>query len=393
VPLSDVGRSVESIEYWSRALEISGEFPMARGNRGYGLYRYARFLHDEGHQALFLKEAYRDFSIVLQFELYRDAEISFKEIKTRIELTLDPGFLEKEIDLNQYPLGDSFEEVSYRKWCINQKLFINPLNDLGAYSIAATDVLHLPSIVVMLGEGAYYAGLFNQLKQEFVSARFLLYEGLSISAPHYSDRDVILRNTLDYPAYSLAIEKVKLAFRSAYSLFDKVAFFLNHYLDLAVPHRNISFKTIWYERGSKKMGISQKIIALNNNALTGLFWLSKDLSEAREDFVDAMEPDAQEIEQLRQHAEHRYLKIHESFFDLDHKDHPQGLVLTDTLAKSVSRDVFCAKSLRMLRLSRAALIYLCLIVQAEEERRSQERSPESSVMPIILDTWEDNWKC
>jgi len=390
--LSYVGRSVESIEYWNRALEISAEFPMARGNRGYGLYYYARFLHDQGHQALFLKEAYKDFSSALQFELYPDAANSFQELKSRIKTMFQLDFLEEEIDLNEFSLGDSTEEISYRRWCINQALFINPLNDLGAYSIAATDILHLPSIVVPLGEGPYYAGFFNQLKQEFVSARFLLYEGLTADEIHYSDHDVILINTLDYPVYSLAVEKMKFAFRVAYSLFDKIAFFLNHYIDLEIPHRKISFKTIWYEKCSREKGINSKIETLKNNALRGLFWLSKDLSEGREGFVDAMEPDAQEIEQLRQHAEHRYLKIHDSFFDLNYKDDSKRFGLTDTLAKSISRDDFCKKALRMMRLSRAGLIYLCLIIQTEEERRSQERSPESPVMPMILDTWEDDWK-
>lgn len=390
--LSHVGRSVESIEYWNRALEISAEFPMARGNRGYGLYHYARFLYDQGHQALFLKEAHKDFSSALQFELYPEAAKSFQELKSRIETLFQLDSLEEEIDLNEFSLGDSTEEISYRSWCINQALFINPLNDLGAYSIAATDVLHLPSIVVPLGEGPYYAGFFNQMKQEFVSARFLLYEGLTTDETHYSDHDVTLVNTLDYPVYSLAVEKMKFAFRVTYSLFDKIAFFLNHYLDLKIPHRKISFKTIWYEKCNREKGINSKIEALKNNALRGLFWLSKDLSERREGFVDAMEPDAQEIEQLRQHAEHRYLKIHDSFFDLDYKDDSERLGFTDTLAKSISRDDFCEKSLRMMRLSRAGLIYLCLIIQTEEERRSQERSPESPVMPMILDTWEDDWK-
>jgi hypothetical protein len=106
--------------------------------------------------------------------------------------------------------------------------------------------------VVPLGEGPYYAGFFNQMKQEYVSVRFLLYEGLTTDEIHYSDNDVTLINTLDYPVYSLAVEKMKFAFRVAYSLFDKIAFFLNHYTDLEIPHKKISFKTIWYERCSRE---------------------------------------------------------------------------------------------------------------------------------------------
>ena len=383
--LSYVGRPVEAIEYWNRALKVIPEFPMACGNRGYGLYHYARFLHDQGHQSLFLKEAYKDFSSALRFTLYPEAEKSFRELMSSIETSLQSSFLQEEIDLNDFPCGDSEEEIAYRKWCINQTLFINPLNDLGAYSIASTDVLHLPNIVVPLGEGPYYAGFFNQLKQEFVSARFLLYEGLHSNEVHYSDRHVTLINTLDYPLYSLAIEKVKFAFRVAYSLFDKISFFLNHY-------RKISFKTIWYERCNRDKGINPKVEALKNNALRGLFWLSKDLSEKREGFIDAIEPDAQQIELLRQHAEHRYLKIHDSFLSLDYKDSSHKFGLTDTLAESISRNDFEEKALRMMRLARASLIYLCLVIQSEEERRTQESSSDKPVMPMSLGTWEDDWK-
>src|SRR5207245_1998729 len=90
-------------------------------------------------------------------------------------------------------------------------------------------------------------GFFNQIKQEFVSARYLYYEGLRSKGPHFSDRDVLLYNTLDYPVYSLATEKLRAAFRLAYSLFDKISFFLNHYLQLGHNPNKVSFRGVWCE--------------------------------------------------------------------------------------------------------------------------------------------------
>ncbi|MEM8637314.1 MAG: LA2681 family HEPN domain-containing protein [Cyanobacteria bacterium P01_G01_bin.54] len=339
-----------------------------------------------------MKQAHEDLDLALKFKLYPEAENGFREFMSNIELSLCQDFLQEEIDLNDFVLGDSKEESDYRRWCLDEILFINPLNDLGAYSIASKDSLHLPNIVVPVGEGPYYAGTFNQLKQEFISARFLLYEGLHSDEVHYSDRDVTLMNTFDYPLYSLAVEKIKIAFRVAYSLFDKIAFFLNYYIDLGISERRISFKTIWYEKCNRDKGINPKFEALNNNPLRGLFWLSKDLSEKREGFVEALEPDAQEIESLRQHAEHRYLKVHDSLFSLTQENNSERLGLADTLAKSISRADFGDKALRMLRLSRASLIYLCLVIQAEEKRRMKERSPDSPIMPMVLDSLEDSWK-
>ena len=48
--------------------------------------------------------------------------------------------------------------------------------------------------------------------------RRVLWEGIKSDEPHFSDREVLLYNTLDYPSYGLSVEKVKMAFRMAYSI-------------------------------------------------------------------------------------------------------------------------------------------------------------------------------
>src|SRR5260370_37886414 len=104
-----------------------------------------------------------------------------------------------------------------------------------------------------------FFAFFNQIKQEFVSARFLRFEGITSSGAHYSDRGVLLHNTFDYPTYSLAIERVKSAFRILYSLFDKIAFFLNQYLELAIPERQVTFRTFWYVSQDRKKGLRPEL--------------------------------------------------------------------------------------------------------------------------------------
>jgi len=41
----------------------------------------------------------------------------------------------------------------------------------------------------------------------------------------------------------------------------------------------------------------------------GLYWLAKDLSEQRTDFVDPIEPDAQNIVKIRNFVEHKFLTL------------------------------------------------------------------------------------
>jgi len=390
--MNEIGRSVEAIEYWDRALSITPSFGMARGNRGYGLSYYAGSLYDTGHYAVFLKHAHTNLEeALLSPDLYEDARQGFTRIRDWIESVISPE--QVDIDMEAFSLGDSNDEINYRKWCLKNRLFLNPLNDLGPYPIAATDVLGLPSIVVDIGEGPYYPGYFNQMKQEFVSARYLYYEGVHSENPHFSDREVLLFNTLDYPSYSLAVEKMKASFRMAYSLFDKIAFFLNHYLRLSIPERNVSLRTIWYKSQNRKGGLRDEFTQRQNWPLRGLFWLSKDLYEDKPGFKESIEPDAQELHEIRNHLEHKYLKLHDDMWmGPSERDHKMFRALADTLAHSMYRRDFQEKALRLIKMVRAALVYLSLAIHWEEQKRKKERDPEAIVPGMPLDIWEDEWK-
>jgi LA2681-like HEPN len=94
-------------------------------------------------------------------------------------------------------------------------LFLNLLNELGPKSVAAHDPLVLPSFVTKLGEPPTLIGYFNQLKQEFVSARRTFFEGIQDGPAHLSDNGVLLINTLDYPSYGLGAEKIRTSYRTA----------------------------------------------------------------------------------------------------------------------------------------------------------------------------------
>ena len=59
-----------------------------------------------------------------------------------------------------------------------------------------------------IDEPPIYQTIYNQLKQEFVSARFLLYEGMNIQKKHFSDKDNLQIDTLDYAVYSYISEKL-----------------------------------------------------------------------------------------------------------------------------------------------------------------------------------------
>ena len=396
--LNTVGRFVEAIGYWDEALAILPYFSMAQGNRGYGLICYAQALYDDGHQPIFLRHAHVGLRTALSSDpddvngvdpWARDA---FGEKLAWLESTLVPDYLRLGTQMEDFPLGDSEDEIRYRRWCLQHRLFLNPLNDLGPYTVAAHDVLTTPSIVVKPGEGMHFQGFYNQLKQEYASARYLYYEGATSTSPHFSDKGVLLINTLDYPCYSLAVEKVKMAFRMSYSLLDKVAYFLNDYLALGIPERKVNFRSFWYDKQERKRGLLPAFEACDNWPLRGLFWLSKDLFEDAPEFRECLEADAQELDSVRNHAEHKYLKLHENLWSGPTDEGRAFGGRPDKLAFSVYRSHFAAKALRLLTMARAALIYLSLAIHAEETKREQARPKKGLVLPMPVDTWEDEWK-
>ncbi len=295
--------------------------------------------------------------------------------------------------MDSHSLGRGERERRYRRWCLDNTLFLNPLNDLGSHSIAARDVLSTPSIVVKLGEGPYYQGFYNQMKQEYVSARWLFYEATNSTKPHFSDRGVLLMNTLDYPAYSLAVEKAKSAFRTTFSVLDKIAFFINKYFALSIRENEVAFRRIWYISQRRDKGLKPLFRKNENLPLRGLFWLSKDLYENRPGFRDALDPDAQDLTSIRNHGEHMYLKLHDGMWrgPASIRD-PSNRGLADTLAHSMYRVDFEQKTLRLLKLVRAAMIYLSLAVRREEGHRAERRGPDKIIPPMGLDTIDDDWK-
>ncbi len=387
-----LGRFVEALEFWNKALTLNNSFSMAILNKAYGLFTYSSSLYDDGHQVVFFKYAYKLFKKGLKGkDIYDIARKYYENISSKIKSQFKSEYLESEFKMKEFSLGRTNAEKNYRRWCLQNCLFLNPLNDLGPFSIAARDILHCPSMITDISQHksahppVYYI-FYNHLKQEYASARFLLYESLNINKPHFSDIDVLIYNTFDYPCFGLSIEKCKIVFRTIYSLFDKIAFFLNLYLRLHIPERQVSFRKIWYKNPQKpKDGLAKVFVNLHNWPFRGLYWLSKDLFEQGTYFMDAIEPDAQKIATIRNYIEHRYLTLHQ----MDLSD------IINAEVKDVTYPVyfqdFTDKTLRLLKLARSALIYLSLGVNIEEKKKHNSYSSKV-IGQMPLDIYEDSWK-
>lgn len=401
--MDNVGRFIEGIEYRNNALSINPHFGMALGNKGISYVWYSRYLYDKGHKAVFLHFAYHLLKYSLEFQLEFGADTGFQKYISIIQQQVSNEYLNKKIDFDSFSLGDTNKEIQYRKWCLQNCLYLNPLNDMGPYPIAARDVLHIPTIITKINEGPNCQALYNLLKQEFVTARYFYYKGISEKRVHFSDKDVLLFDTEDNPVYSKASEEIKNSFRICYSIFDKIAFFLNYYFKLGLKENQVYFKKIWYieQKGDKrkvggscekKLVLNPQFIQKNNLPLLGLFWISKDLFENNMGFTDALEPDAKEWHKIRNHLEHKFLKLELS--DDEHFNFSYALLgkSNKNLTYSIEIHDFERKTLKLLKTVRSALIYLVLAMHYEEFERGKKREKTVKLAQISLQKFPDELK-
>lgn len=389
--LSGAGRFVDALLEWRMALTEQPNQGMAHGNMGKGLVTYAQALYDDGHAVLFLQHARRELHAALAGGVGRDGATYVKALEhfASVWQAVDAklralGMAESE--LVDYSLGRSNRERAYREWALGLRLFLNPLNDLLTKSVAAQDVLMLPSHQVG-SAGITFLAFYNQLKQEYAFARWNLFEGTRHQPLHPADRRLSLAFNADYALYSMSIEQVKSAYRCTYSLFDKIAYFINDYWKLGIPERSVSFRSVWVEsaKGNAQSPILRSVFESSENLpLRGLFWLSKDLFDAK--LKDVALPEARDLDALRNHLEHKNVKVVDSLALYGTLTEP----FVDRLAHQIVREDLEQKTLRLLQLARAALIYLSLAMEVEERRASEAET--GLIMPVAVDIYPDSFK-
>ena len=365
--LKVAGRAIEALECWRRTLEIQPNFGMSLCNRAIVLANYALALEDEEEKACLLWAAHKEASAALApTAIYTDihdegTRRKIKELKDWIESALDVrGIAATGVDpLAAEDTAATAEEREYRRWCLVNRLYLNPLNDLGPHTAAMTDSIGLATHVVPVDSPHIFESFFGQMKQEYASARWLLYEGLTVRIPHFSDRDVFLQATEPRPSLCLPIEKVKAAYKTSYSLFDKIGFFLNGHMELGIPEKKVSFRTLWHT--GENQSLRKQFDSTGNWGFCALYWLAKDFFERENDEV--AEPEARGLSDIRHHIEHKYLRVTAA---------ESPTAPTGDLAFMVSREQFEGKAMHLLKLARSALIYLAIGVGFEERRRAAE---------------------
>ena len=221
---------------------------MALGNYGRALSFYANLVNNENEYDALHCYAYQSFKKALEVNDSNVYEAARKEFERRIEeyqQFQSEEYLLASIVYSDY-VCENTSERSYRRWCLEQHLFLNPLNDLMDLETAfAYDPLTITNYTETerdkkAGESfeppRWYA-MLNQIKEEYIYARFLYYKSMQEKQKvHYADKNVKLAD-YDGIGYSVRLEQMKSSFRILYSIFDQVAFAINAFWGLNFTER------------------------------------------------------------------------------------------------------------------------------------------------------------
>lgn len=375
--LSHLGRIIEAIKCWDAALEIMPNFAMALGNKGQGLLHYLGSHYDDGHKVVIAAFAKEDLNNAITDGALWDSGLdvgaceAFTRDRDRTVANLNYVGYDAGYDLDQWPLGDNEDEIAYRKWCLKNRFFLSSLNDVCTLSVAAQDVLHLPSHTYKVDETPRFPNYFNILKQEYGSARYMLYKAIHRGSYHISDKDILLLDGFDGVSFGYRTEQLKTAYRLSYSLFDKIAVFLYDYFSIPGNIRSVSFRNIWWKKSGKNKTLHDCFSQSENWPLRGLYYLSKDLFD--EEFRDVSLPEAKELADLRNSLEHRFLSVQD-----------YAVEVTNTDAHSyMTHESLVEKTMKILSMAREAMVYLSLAMHREESIRSVAQEKEGLTMPIL----------
>ena len=352
-----LGRVLDALECYEKALELKPDHGMALGNKGQALLYYARVAGE--HQRTFLREAHSLFSHALKLSVPPEARGHFHASLARTKKLLAGEDVEE--ILAKYPgirikSGSKFEKFLIN-FCLKHRLYLNSCNFCKRCSAAVGDTITIKTMLASINDDSYtkFSSYLNHIKQDYVLYRFLLalsrWEGIDLD---FVDRHVTIIDTLDQSIHNVYIQLVKASFKGFYDILDKIACFINDYLKLGIPETQTYFSNLWYYDVKTKT-IAKKIENTRSLPLNALFNLHRDL-EGR--YVS--------LKRTRHALTHRFVNV-------------RHLVKSED-PNNMTEDTLVNQTLELARLVRSAIIYLTYFVYVEEMRK---KSKAEGLLPSI----------
>jgi len=355
-----IGRYIAAIDCYQNALLISDDFAMASLNLSFSLFNYAQLQIKPYEMNYYHHAFYHYYSHTKRCRCNLEKKEYFENLHNCVTL-LDEKYIEeylsRPLSLPEFSV-DNDEESLYRNYLLVFRLFLDPCLDILSEPCFAVDSINLPFSLPLDEKEKEFTGLFNQIKQEYNWARYLWYKASTDnSGNHFADNELDLLDIGDEADYSIRESILRNAFKAAYSLFDRIGYFINAYFNVGLVGTKISFKNVWKtqlcdEKGNVLFSIPNPIGESypDNPLIKAMLWLQKDFFESKKVTVTA--PHAERIFQMRNDMEHNCLRTGKKAFDVAFTKY--------TFYERIEDNTF-----RLLKMAREMIIYLCLAVNYE----------------------------
>ena len=365
--LSKLGRNIEAIDYCYDCLKEYPNHAIAMCNASSALQKLVNISIKQNPKILYEAWILMKKASKLEKEL---VELAGDEMIARcrsalknFEEHLDSLYPDGKNGLESWVIG--FEEIhtwnlsTFLENLRNDRLLLTVNPRIKNCPSDYKDDICFESIITPLtddGECLFQkiVATFNNIKEDFSTSRYLYYQSKSQDVDLINTSSITwYLETSDSSDYGLRSGFLKTSFRLAADLFDKCAGFLNLYLNLDHPENEVVMNNFWYLNRSYKKGVHPKISACLN---TNLYL--KALQNLNQDLYLGEYPAP--IKDLRNEATHKRLtlSLYDSF---------------DIGLNSYSVDDFQQITKFLLRLAKAAIIYIVGVVMIEEQHRQTQR--------------------
>jgi tetratricopeptide (TPR) repeat protein len=382
----NLGRNIEAIECFNLALTHFPDHPMALANKAKNYCFLIYFTEKENYSKLYY-EAYWLLRKACESSMMEEAPRKYFESNYLNPLTkLLSGRMNLEKKEEHTRIWKRKYKSSFRRFyvnfCIENRLYLNPHSFYCDCSASIGDPIIIQKMLVTAERKDGYLTLsrfLNQVKQEYVTARFMLSQS-QFKDPKlkFIDEKVLVLNTLDYVFVNIYQELLKFSFRLAFSALDKIAFFINEYLELVTQER-IYFKNIWFKDLDFKKGLNEKLTSIDNNvALAALYDISQDFGK---------DGQYEHLAKIRNYLEHKYLKVVLI-------NSPLPSVLNDGINKDeliITETELFQETIKLFQIVRSALIYLIHLVWIEERKKEKAVGSDKAV-PLFAMSIPDKMK-
>ena len=372
-----MGRDVDALEFYERAITLDPKFGMALGNKGITLLGIVPLVDE--HRQRILGEAHDALEHAAEDE-QRVRMIGGEPALASFQAARDRIVVRK----TRPDAGSNDGTVSgwsdpYLIWCRDEGLFLHVSPDCLVDEESIVDPLFFSGVLVGLSDVeqrrlTVLVDAFNTIKQDYIAARYLTWlashreSSIRMHASTLSGQSKF-GDSLTYARWGIRTGLGIQAFTAAVNLLDKLASFTHLYLASGVRVRDVYFSTLWRRRSkpTKMDTVLAEELLMGNRGLLALCDLSCELEQSSR--LGA-------LHQHRHTATHRFLVAHDLSVD------ESRAAVGEWLDRVEWPELVTMLSMQ-LRIARSGIIYLARMIQIRERRRSSELDDEGAWVPPL----------